>query len=153
MLAIQQTKTSADKCTPNLLPCRVHHDGPVNATDRYWRPANDGDDTQTSYFRGRKLRGRTVPVPQGYRGPTNRILPTQPNETADVDGDDDMNEERPIETKVAEEVASFDEMVLWNHETLPDGVDDAYVKGVKEWIAFAEAIHTTPAVEKTPDKA
>lgn len=41
--------------------------------------------------------------------------------------------------KVLEEAASFEEMVVWGHEVLP-GSDDPYVKGVEEWIAFAEAV-------------
>lgn len=40
MLAIQATKSSPpkDQCTPNLLPCRIHHNGPANASRRYWNP-------------------------------------------------------------------------------------------------------------------
>ena len=66
------------KCTPNLLPCRIHHSGPLKVHPRHWQPmasSCDSDDnnavpgdTLTSYFRGRKLRGRRVGVPAGYKG-------------------------------------------------------------------------------------
>jgi hypothetical protein len=84
MLAIQKSKIEAQKCTPNLLPCKINHDGPVNASERYWKPeVEDGrnipemrdytlliiaDGSRTAYFRGRKLEGKVIKVPEGYRG-------------------------------------------------------------------------------------
>lgn len=53
---------------PNILPCRIHHDGLVESVDRYWAPVHEKDNTQTAYFRGRKLRGRRVVLPEGYQG-------------------------------------------------------------------------------------
>lgn len=50
MLALQSAQdkstdgnvTSASAvCTPNILPCRVHHDGPVEISKRYWNPVKD----------------------------------------------------------------------------------------------------------------
>lgn len=40
MLSIQPPSSppSKDQCTPNLLPCRIHHNGPANASQRYWNP-------------------------------------------------------------------------------------------------------------------
>lgn len=71
MLAINSSSSKAEstpKCVPNILPCRVHHDGPVKASKRYWDPKVEDNGTQTAYFRGRKLRGRGIKVPDGYRG-------------------------------------------------------------------------------------
>jgi ribonuclease H2 subunit C len=42
MLAIQSSKHSQGKCTPNILPCRVQHNGPVNASKRFWNPEIEG---------------------------------------------------------------------------------------------------------------
>lgn len=39
MLAINATKPQ--KCTPNLLPARINHAGPINDTKRYWKPETD----------------------------------------------------------------------------------------------------------------
>ena len=25
-------------CTPNILPCRIHHDGPVDNVGYFWKP-------------------------------------------------------------------------------------------------------------------
>jgi ribonuclease H2 subunit C len=42
--------------------------------------------------------------------------------------------------KVVESTAQFNEIVVWGHDQIPDK-DDAFVKGVEEWLAFANAIH------------
>ena len=60
--------------------------------------------------------------------------------------DEDSEDEEVEPIKVLDEVASFDEMVVWGHEIIP-GKDDTFVKGVEEWIGFAEAIHSTRPVE------
>ena len=40
MIAIQKIKAEAVKgqCVPNLLPCCIHQDGPVNASPKHWNP-------------------------------------------------------------------------------------------------------------------
>ena len=39
MLTFTKAKDRLQKpCTPNILPCRIHRDGPVNASPRYWAP-------------------------------------------------------------------------------------------------------------------
>lgn len=38
-----ETKNSTESCTPNILPCRIHHDGPVESLQRYWAPAADNE--------------------------------------------------------------------------------------------------------------
>ncbi len=40
MLAVRPptSRPSQVQCTPNLLPCCIHHDGPANVTRRYWNP-------------------------------------------------------------------------------------------------------------------
>lgn len=57
--------------------------------------------------------------------------------TGALEEDDDDEDTEPV--KVLEEAASFEEIVVWGHETVPES-DDPYVKGVEEWIAFAEAV-------------
>lgn len=43
MLAIHPSNPR--KCTPNLLPARLNHNGPINDTDRYWKSRKDGNGT------------------------------------------------------------------------------------------------------------
>ncbi|KAL4874125.1 hypothetical protein BDV12DRAFT_159134 [Aspergillus spectabilis] len=149
MFAIQpQQQTSESKnqeslnnCTPNILPCRIHHDGPVKSLNRYWTPIADekDKDLQTAYFRGRKLRGRRVQIPEGYEGVvaahTDREIPSTDNGSVSEEG------ERDEPVKILEKQATFGDYVVWGHETIPP-VDDPFVKGVEEWVKFAEAMHT-----------
>ncbi|KAL4896238.1 ribonuclease H2 subunit C [Aspergillus ambiguus] len=146
MFALQRSpQSTSDKCTPNILPCRVHHDGPIKSVERFWTPFPDEKDqpVQTAHFRGRKLRGRRVAVPEGYEGvvaiPTERVIPSK-----GADNDDSAPEE-PI--KVLEQQSTFVEVMVWGHEITP-APDDPFVKGVEEWIKLAEAMHTQPSDQK-----
>ncbi|KAE8146313.1 ribonuclease H-like domain-containing protein [Aspergillus avenaceus] len=130
----------SDNVTANILPCRIHHDGPVESVRQYWKAVPDEQDKnlQTAHFRGRKLRGRRVAIPEGYEGvvalPTDRVIP--PTQSGVNDGNDEAVE--PV--KVLEKQATFNDYVVWGHELIP-AADDSFVKGVEEWVKFAEAMH------------
>lgn len=105
----------------------------------------DGGDLE-AYFRGRKLKGKEIRVPKGYRGVVVRegLGQTVPGEKAATDKytevDEDVeNEEADEEVKVLDEVATFDEVVVWGHEQIVDS-NDGFVRGMAEWIPFAEAV-------------
>lgn len=68
MLAIQKQSSGANACIPNILPCKIHHNGQVNASQRHWDPQTNDNGEQIAYFRGRKLIGCSVVLPQGYQG-------------------------------------------------------------------------------------
>lgn len=40
------------------------------------------------------------------------------------------------------EVAEFEEVMVWDHEAIRSG-EDAFVKGMEEWIRFAEVVSLT----------
>ncbi|KAL9635370.1 MAG: hypothetical protein Q9164_003499 [Protoblastenia rupestris] len=131
------------KCVPNLLPCRVNQDGPANASPRYWDPKIAEDGNLESYFRGRKLKGKNVKVPDGYEGVVVKDAGKEHNRTqgqnTDTLGLENGNEGDEEEITILQDAASFDETILWDHEHLVEG-DDAFVKGLGEWIGFAEAV-------------
>lgn len=52
-----------------------------------------------------------------------------------LEGEDE--EEKVV---VVEELADFEEIVVWGHEARPDDLADPYVRGVEEWISFAEQV-------------
>ncbi|THW17119.1 ribonuclease H1 small subunit [Aureobasidium pullulans] len=148
MLAIKKSEKSTS-CVANVLPCRIQHNGPVNATTRHWTPESSSDgQTNTAYFRGRKLNGKTVNLPEGYRGAilqkTNTILPPTitPSTSTSLEDEEDASSSLSSipETKILQEVATFDKIVVWGHEVQPDGQEDAYVRGVSEWIGLATAV-------------
>ncbi len=47
-----------------------------------------------------------------------------------------------VEETRAEELAEFDQIMVWDHAQLPDGEMDPYLRGLEEWIGFAETIHS-----------
>ncbi|KAH8678892.1 ribonuclease H2 non-catalytic subunit-domain-containing protein [Tricladium varicosporioides] len=148
MHAIQKSKLHKGKCTPNVLPCRVHHNGPVNASKRYWEPRSTSDGKTIAYFRGRKLHGKQLKVPKGYRGivlaSTDKILPKE-SHSSSTEHEDAENE---VDIKLLEEQAEFDEIMVWGHEMVPDKTTDPYVRGMEEWLTFAEQIHDAGELEK-----
>ena len=72
--------------------------------------------------------------------PTRKVNGRHPPELSIEDvGDDEDEEAEP--TKVLEEIGTFDEMIVWGHEQVPED-DYTFVRGVEEWIGFAEAMHS-----------
>lgn len=52
---------------------------------------------------------------------------------------EDADAPKEIDTMIMEQHATFSDVMVWDHEAVPDG-DDVYVKGMEEWIDFAEAV-------------
>lgn len=70
--------------------------------------------------------------------PTDRVLHPKTSRKAELqNGEQDEEREEPL--KILETQATFDEFVVWGHEIVP-AADDPFVKGVEEWIKFAEAV-------------
>ena len=148
MLSIR-TQQDPKQIVPNILPCTIKHNGPVSAAERYWSPTTEADETSTAYFRGRKLQGRTVALPAGYQGAvlqkTDKLVQEQPSERVPIptDENEDLTEEtaapKQIETRIMEQQSVFERIMVWGHEAVPED-DDVYVKGMQEWIGFAQAV-------------
>lgn len=43
--AQNETEQNVPQLTPNILPCQIHHDGPIESTDRFWTPVADAEGT------------------------------------------------------------------------------------------------------------
>lgn len=52
-----------------------------------------------------------------------------------------MEHESPEEVKIAEQIGEFDEVVVWGHGGTVDEGSDMFVRGVREWVGFAESMH------------
>jgi ribonuclease H2 subunit C len=155
MLAIQSTSIngSTKNATINILPCRIHHTGPTSTriTKRHWSPSTSTptdpkQSTLTSYFRGRRLLGTSLFLPRNYTGiiasSTDKVLPK--TYAPIKEGDSDIEEEEQEEdVKVLEVKGRFEEVVVWGHDAVVDAEEDAFVRGLGEWIAFAESMHGT----------
>ncbi|KAL8840720.1 MAG: hypothetical protein Q9170_001238 [Blastenia crenularia] len=163
MISIQRPnlKGPPSECTPNLLPCRIHHDGPVNASERYWAPKPSEDGTFESYFRGRKLKAREVKIPEGYRGVVVKEKATESDKQEDRmlserlrgrEGEEAMeDDEEEEEITIMEEVGEFGEIMVWGHESVAQG-DDTFIRSLEEWIDFADAMHRPGLEERDREK-
>lgn len=128
----------------------------MNASSRYWSPIPSNDGQPKAYFRGRKLKGREVKVPEGYKGVVVRegakenvaSLGGDAERLRRSDGEMDEDEDDEDEVvKVMEEVGEFDSFVVWGHENFVDG-EDTFIRGVEEWIGFAEAVRRCQILEE-----
>lgn len=67
------------------------------------------------------------------------LAPPSPAES----DDEEDEEEEPVEpVKILEHTSDVTDITVWGHDQLPPP-DDAYRKGVDEWLAFADAIHAS----------
>jgi len=139
MLAISKSST-CDKTSVNILPCCINHDGPTKVTRRYWQPRVEANKIKTAHFRGRRLRGKVIKIPEKHQGLVLKATDKTVIEPV-LPGEDDEEPELPEPVRVVEVVSTFDEMVLWGHDEVPAS-DDSFAKGIEEWIGFAEAIHS-----------
>ena len=96
------------------------------------------------------MRGQEVKVPQGYRGVIvkeagKEKTALQKSEDGGYEREEEGGrEEEQEDMTVLNEIGSFDNFFLWNHESMINE-DDAFVKGLSEWISFAEAVsHAFP---------
>ncbi|KAK4159784.1 ribonuclease H2 non-catalytic subunit-domain-containing protein [Cladorrhinum sp. PSN259] len=150
VLAIKPSSASeTQKITPHLLPCAIKHSGSIGpVSSSYWNPLNSGDGKQTSYFRGRKLTGKTVSLPAGYKG----VVAVAEASTAEQQKEDEMVESEveivdleKEESNTLEVEGEFDEVVIWAVEgggaSEVMGDDNVYVRGVEEWVKVAGAVH------------
>ncbi|KAL3616738.1 hypothetical protein CASFOL_039132 [Castilleja foliolosa] len=118
------------------LPCCIKHDGPTPVS-HYFKPRPtgvevDGLKVEEAYFRGRKLQGTTIPLPEGYSG---FIL-----------GKRSPNKETcTTNTNHWETNATFQNVTVWNHDVMPSK-DDVFLRTF-HWFSVANALHR----EVTPE--
>ncbi|KAF4976421.1 hypothetical protein FZEAL_6901 [Fusarium zealandicum] len=156
------------KAVANLLPCRIHHTGPVDTVSSYWDPttsegsflASDHetqqltdrpDGTRVAYFRGRKLHGKTVQLPEQCRGVVvERQQNKDPKAAIEMPAEDGDAEAEQIGNMHVK--AEFDEMIVWGHEAIADAAGDPYVRSMEEWLQAADQIHSYSDVDETAQR-
>ncbi|KIV99223.1 uncharacterized protein PV09_09087 [Verruconis gallopava] len=146
MLAIQRKEGNVTGVKVHLLPCKINYSGPTEVERRYWEPKQTENGGYKAYFRGRELSGNSLKVPQHYQGSvlriTNDLMPRSKSSPVEGDVEDEDADEETEETKIAEELGVFDEVMVWNHDMPWSAAEDPYAKGIEEWISFASAMHT-----------
>lgn len=102
-------------------------------------------------FRGRKLAGKSIPVPEGYQGiSTCSSQHVYSRHVSDINsghvlqvteeelprGDD--GEEEKI--NIFKGLTAFDEITIWEHDATPDESTDGVIRAIEEWIGFANKV-------------
>lgn len=102
------------------------------------------DGQKTAYFRGRKLHGKTLKLPEGYCGSVVEKGQPKPQERSQDEIAEDLeiqeDNDHQIEVGAMHGKSTFDEVVVWGHESIADSGADPYVRGIDEWISFAEQV-------------
>lgn len=80
-------------------------------------------------------------LPEGYHGSVvEKSTPKKPDQSREEMVEDLEIIEDPedqLEVGVMQGKATFDEFMVWNHETLANSTEDPYLRGMEEWISFA----------------
>ncbi|XP_039070465.1 ribonuclease H2 subunit C-like isoform X1 [Hibiscus syriacus] len=116
------------------LPCYIKFNGPCSVS-QYFKPKLKGKDidgltVKEAHFRGRKLQGTTISLPNGYSGFVLTKKTSGKRKACDVSEENSNNWEMK---------AMFDELTYWNHDSLPSK-DDPFLRSF-HWFAVAEALH------------
>ena len=81
---------------------------------------------------------------------TNNTLPAASDAPSARQAEDDEETEHEL-VNMLEEQATFDSIVVWDHEVVPDESNDPYVKGLVEWMAIAEQVSTVGGMTSDTD--
>ncbi|CBI27176.3 hypothetical protein VitviT2T_000140 [Vitis vinifera] len=122
------------------LPCCIKYNGPCSVS-HYFKPKHTGIEVEglkveEAFFRGRKLQGTTIHLPEGYSG---FVLGKKSSNTTKSTGTSEGNMNR-WETN-----AKFQAITFWNHDNLPSQ-DDSYVRSF-HWLAVSKALHKPAMAE------
>ncbi|KAJ0980799.1 hypothetical protein J5N97_009054 [Dioscorea zingiberensis] len=118
----------------HLLPCSIKHDGPCPVS-HYFKPKPsgvlvDGLNVEEAFFRGRKLQGVTVALPEGFQGYVLGKKKVEGGKSSEaMDGDSSCWQSR----------AEFGNFTYWNHDTMPSKEDP--ILRCFHWFSIANALH------------
>ncbi|EWC45371.1 hypothetical protein DRE_00770 [Drechslerella stenobrocha 248] len=158
MISIQGTPSTTVASKANILPCSIKYTGPASSSRHLWDPTsqpspetganNPGAETHTAYFRGRKLAGTKITIPDGYQGhvlTTSDLPPTGTHQREVLQIDDEQGEEDES-GEVAENAqwasaSWFSDIIVWGHEVVVDKAQDGVVKGIDEWIGMSQILN------------
>ncbi|KAH0612695.1 uncharacterized protein H6S33_009075 [Morchella sextelata] len=135
-------KTSSKPAKCNLLPCQIKYTGPTDATEKHWvvTEGSGEDEPKSASFRGRKLAGKSFPVPEGYEG--HILEATEERLQSEDQSSTPPIFEEELDVNIFKGLCTFDEITIWGHDAIPDKSNDSVVRGIDEWIEFANKIHS-----------
>lgn len=132
-------KASKEKVDMHWLPCAIDHTGEVPVNDYFLPRASgsgklSGSEAKEAAFRGRRLRGATMMLPEHYSG---FVLKRE----------ESLHEKSSSQSKPSWSTAgTFDKFSYWNHDTPASSMDTA--PRVVEWLALADLVHAPVTCEQ-----
>ncbi|KAF3774294.1 Ribonuclease H2 subunit C [Nymphaea thermarum] len=123
------------------LPCCIKQTGPCSVSD-YFKPKPagvviDGVVVEEAAFRGRKLDGATIPIPDGYCG-----FVLEKNSNKNISSG---------ETNHWRAHSKFRNITYWNHDSLPSR-DDEFMR-LFHWFSVANALHNPVLTDELESSA
>ncbi|KYR00289.1 hypothetical protein DLAC_03455 [Tieghemostelium lacteum] len=109
-----------DESTLNLLPCAIGHNGAAKVSNYFQTKENTQENCLVSSFRGHELKGKTLDVPQDYKGYIFRQSDKKQHEW--------------------ETLSQFKDFTYWNHDIAPQ-TSDKQQKAL-ESLSILSVIHT-----------
>ncbi|KAH7679144.1 Ribonuclease H2 subunit C protein [Dioscorea alata] len=125
----------------HLLPCSIKRDGPCPVSD-YFKPKSsdlvvDGLNVEEAFFRGRKMQGATVELPEGFQGFVLGKKKVEGRKRSEAMGGD---------SSCWESRAEFGNFTYWNHDTVPSKEDP--ILRCFHWFSIANALHKPVTAEE-----
>ncbi|KJZ79422.1 hypothetical protein HIM_00891 [Hirsutella minnesotensis 3608] len=149
LLAINGSNTCDRPSTvPNLLPCRIHHNGSVNPSAAFWMPTQAEDSNSAAYFRGRKLQAQALAVPVNYQGVLVERMPQEVNERSTGHQASREQDDDSVQVETMQVTGQFEKVLVWSHGASSDSSSDAFIRGINEWLQVADKIHSFTDCEK-----
>ncbi|CAM9256258.1 unnamed protein product [Choristocarpus tenellus] len=93
-----------------------------------WKDIGQGDKEPTAFFRGRKLMGRTVDLPEGIHGV---VLREHKCPAGVREANEDVTSFWAAET-------SFEKMTVWGHDEMPK---ETTVDRCLAWMVVSKSVH------------
>lgn len=135
---VDLSPAGADLGRVHLLPCGIRHSSAAAVSD-YFKPRDTGVEVEgvrveEAFFRGRKLQGATVALPDGYRGYV--LEKSAAKDMQNMDGDASNFVSR----------AEFQNITYWNHDAMPSAEDP--LPRCFHWLTIANAMHKPVTAEE-----
>ncbi|GBG63949.1 hypothetical protein CBR_g39953 [Chara braunii] len=161
--SILSVNFSVETQAVHSLPCSIQFNGPASVS-KYLVPKEtdmiiDGLQVKEAAFRGRKLLGTTIPLPNGYGGivlsnvsaagsssvsssssaaasytsaTCSNRLPSSASSVA--------RRKKGVDSNAWQTDCAFDRLTYWNHDVPPTSGDA--IKRALDWLVLADAIHS-----------
>lgn len=119
----------------NVVPCKIHYNGPANTQDYYTCTKTCNEGVHESYFRGCKFVGKAMDI-ENYNG----YIIEQSEGLAPVDNDDENEEGDYKVIHNYATVGQFNHIVVYGHDRLPPANDQYGL--MSDWEKISRAIHS-----------